>query len=94
MRDYGYIRHRFLDTSKKEEPMDQGTFIVGDRVSIATTSQYHVGYDDMNPINVCGTITRTGMYEMDYHGLTIEVRWDNGMVNQYGEVDLLFIDRP
>ena len=65
-------------------PVDTPEFKVGDRVKIATTSEYYQdGNVRGNPVNTEGKI-----FEIYDYDLGIRVQWDNDYHNSYNSVDL------
>lgn len=58
----------------------------GDRVLLNPESPFNDG-DVENPINVKGTVLDTNCLT----GLSIEVEWDNGEINNYFEEDLIHV---
>ena len=76
--------HQYL-CPQYDYPVDTPEFKVGDRVKIATTSEfYQDGGSRGNPINTKGTIC-----EIDNRwDLCIKVNWDNGSQNSYNSEDL------
>lgn len=64
-------------------------FKIGDKVMLketsvwATTNSYSLS--STNPLNMIGEVINPNRH----HELDVEVRWSNGMVNQYNQRDLL-----
>ena len=61
----------------------------GDRVLLKPESPFNDG-DIENPINVKGMILDTNCFS----GLSFEVEWDNGEINNYNEEDLIHVSEP
>lgn len=62
---------------------------LGDRVLLNPESPFNDG-DTENPINIRGTVIDTNCFS----GLSFEVEWDNGEINNYNEEDLIHVLEP
>lgn len=60
-------------------------FKVGDKVRIRKGTKYY-GRNSMNPADVDGVVTKDGPGSPEVYRLN--VRWDNGTVNSYRDIDL------
>jgi len=81
--------HQYL-CPQYDYPADTPEFKVGDRVKIATTSEYYEYYgEDNNPKDTEGII-----YEINDYNLGIYVKWDNGRYNTYNSEDLKLAKQP
>ena len=82
MSKYGQIRHIFIEDNTPK------TFTVGDRVRIATTSEYYGQGSPMNPIDVGGVVTKVLDRSDTLYFHNITVLWDNEAHNSYRVGDL------
>jgi hypothetical protein len=83
--------HQYL-CPQYDYPVDIPEFRIGDRVKIATTSDFYRKDDDSNPLNIKGIICE--IKDKDVINLNINVKWDNGKVNAYNSVDLELAKQP
>lgn len=67
---------------------------VGDKVMLKETSGWVTADshrpDSVNPLNTVGEVSDSSRH----HELDVEVRWSNGMVNQYNHRDLILQEDP
>lgn len=80
--------HQYL-CPQYDYPVDTHEFKIGDRVKIATTSEYYTCGSKGNPKNIEGKI-----FEIYDYDLGIRVQWDNDYHNSYNSADLELAKQP